>query len=214
MRLVNKILDIIYPPVCVMCGRRAKDGLCNKCENILQRQLALKIDDYTLDEEKNFDEHMYLYQYDGLIRNLILNYKFNQKSYLYQIFVKNLKNNKKTCLFLEKYDIIIPVPISHKRLKERGYNQSSLISNNIGKKYDDKTLIKTKNIQPQSTLKKEDRITNIENVYSITNNENIKDKSVLLFDDIYTTGSTVNECSRILKQAGAKNIGILTIAKD
>ena len=75
-------------------------------------------------------------------------------------------------------------------------------------------MIKTKNIQPQSTLKKEDRITNIENVYSITNNENIKDESVLLFDDIYTTGSTVNECSRILKQAGAKNIGILTIAKD
>lgn len=197
-----------------MCGRIEKDGLCSKCERILQRQLISKIDDYTLDNDKNFDKHMYLYQYDGIIRNLILNYKFNQKSYLYQIFVKNLKNNKKACSFLKKYDIIIPVPISKKRLKERGYNQSSLVSNNLEIQYDNKTLIKTRNIKPQSTLNKEDRIINVENVYIITNNKNIKGKNILIFDDIYTTGSTVNECSKMLKQAGAKNVGVLTIAKD
>ena len=71
-----------------------------------------------------------------------------------------------------------------------------------------------KNIKPQSSLNKEDRIKNVENVYSIKNQEKIINKKILLIDDIYTTGSTVNECSKVLKQAGVNNIGILTIAKD
>ena len=61
---------------------------------------------------------------------------------------------------------------------------------------------------------KEDRIKNVKNVYSVRNQEKIINRNILLIDDIYTTGNTVNECSRVLKQAGAKNIGILTLAKD
>ena len=132
--------------------------------------------------------------------------------------MKIIKKNKKICLFLKKYDIIIPVPISKKRKKERGYNQSALLAREIAKQlnigYNDTSLIKIKNITPQSSLKKEDRIKNVQNVYSVINNEKIKNKSILLIDDIYTTGSTVNECSKKLIEYGANRIGILTIAKD
>ena len=122
------------------------------------------------------------------------------------------------CLFLKKYDIIIPVPISKQRNKNRGYNQSLLLAKEISKELNieciDKCLIKIKNILPQSSLKKEERIRNVKNVYSIKNTQNISGKKILLIDDIYTTGSTVIECSRILAENGAKDIGILTIAKD
>ena len=189
--------------------------MCKKCEQSLYRQLVLGIDDYSEDKEKEFKEHMYLYQYDGAIRKLLLKYKFQEKSYLYKIFIKK---NQKICLFLKKYDIIIPIPISKKRMKQRGYNQSALIARKISKefniKYYEDCLLKDKHTEAQSSLSKEERTKNVENVYSVKNQEKIINKKILLIDDIYTTGNTVNECSKILKQAGAYKIGILTIAKD
>ena len=119
---------------------------------------------------------------------------------------------------LKKYDIVISVPVSKKRKKQRGYNQSELIAQDICRKLDKKyaknILIKTKNTVAQSTLNKEQRQENAKGVYSLKNENKIKNKKVLLIDDIYTTGSTVNECARVLKQANLEEIGIFTIAKD
>ena len=119
---------------------------------------------------------------------------------------------------MKKYDIITPVPISNLRRRERGYNQSDLIAIKVAEfaniTYYPKILIKIKNNKPQSTLNKEHRLENVKNVYKIQNLEKIKEKNILLFDDIYTTGATANECARLLKQAGAQELGILTLAKD
>ena len=121
---------------------------------------------------------------------------------------------------MRKYDIILIVPISKQRKKSRGYNQSEILAKEIAKilqiKVNSKILIKTKNIIAQSTLKKEQRQKNVIGAYKVKNIEKIRNKKILIFDDIYTTGSTVNECAKVLVQAGIskKNIGILTIAKD
>ena len=134
------------------------------------------------------------------------------------MFVNFLLKNKKIFENIKKYDKIIPVPISKKRYKERGYNQSLLIANEISKQTNlelvNNCLIKTKNIIEQSKLNKEDRQQNIQGVYSIQNEEIITNKKVLLIDDIYTTGSTVNECSKMLQQARPERIGVLVLAKD
>lgn len=112
----------------------------------------------------------------------------------------------------------MPVPISKKRDKERGYNQSTLIARELSKllnlKLVTNCLYKTKNVIEQSKLTKEKREENIQGVYSLKNIEKLENKKVLLFDDIYTTGSTVNECCKILRQASVKEIAVLTIAKD
>jgi len=215
---IKKILDIFYPPICLICGRMSENNLCNKCILFLNKQLVLGVDNYISNKQTEFDEHMYLFTYEGIIRKLILEYKFNDKPYLNKIFVKILKKNKKTVLFLKKYDIIIPVPISKKRMRQRGYNQCILIAREISKcfdiQYNDRDLLKNKDTQPQSILSKELRKENVKDVYIIKNKEKLIDKKVLLVDDIFTTGSTVNECSKILIQAGVKSVGILTIAKD
>lgn len=121
---------------------------------------------------------------------------------------------------LKSYDIIIPVPIHKKRRKERGYNQTELIAKEISKnilslKYLD-ILIKEKNTVAQSTLDKKERLNNLKNVYRIKNmNVNkLENKKVLIFDDVYTTGTTANECARVIKVLNPGTIGILTIAKD
>lgn len=153
-----------------------------------------------------------------MIRKIILNYKFNDKSYLYKTLVNFLLKNEKFFPILKSYDTIIPVPISQKRRKQRGYNQSELIAKEIAKRlsidYNNKCLFKTKNIIEQSKLNKEERQSNIQGVYELHNKKLLKDKKILLIDDIYTTGSTVNECSRIIKQAQPKKIDVFTIAKD
>ncbi len=129
-----------------------------------------------------------------------------------------LLKQQKIFEIIKTYDIILPVPISKKRYKQRGYNQTELIAREIRKRTDielvTNCLYKEKNNVPQSTLNKEDRIENVKNAYIIKNSKIIKDKRVIIFDDIYTTGSTVNECSKLLKQNNVKEILVMTIAKD
>ena len=114
------------------------------------------------------------------------------------------------------YDIIGAVPIHKKRKDERGYNQSELIAKELAKSIPNleykKILTKTKNNKRQSELNKEERIQNVKDVYEIQNKPIIKNKKIVLFDDIYTTGNTVNECSRVLKENGAKEVLAITLA--
>ena len=224
-KIIEQILYVpnvsIFPQVCGICGKIDRNALCKKCELQLRKldefRIITKNDDEEL-ENKFFDEVMYEFKYEGLIRKLILDYKFNEKSYLYVTFVKFLLKNKKLFENIKKYDTIIPVPISYKRYKERGYNQSLLIAKEIAVNTDlellNNCLIKTKNIIEQSKLNKEDRAKNISGVYILQKKELIENRKILIVDDIYTTGSTVNECSRVLQQAKPNKIGVLVLAKD
>lgn len=216
-KIINKILDLIYPQVCGICGKINTKSLCNKCEINLKKYLAIQIDNYN-DFGTYYDKHIYFFQYEGIIRKLLINYKFNEKSYLYRSFVNFLLKQQKVFEIIKTYDIILPVPISKKRYNQRGYNQTELIAREISKRADIKLvtncLYKVKNNVPQSTLNKDDRIENVKNAYIIKNSKIIKDKRVIILDDIYTTGSTVNECSKSLKQNNVKEILVMTIAKD
>lgn len=213
----------MYPTICGICEKINKDGLCPKCNLELKKQAEVNIlqkeeIEENLKKEKYFEELMYIFKYEGQVRKLILDYKFNEKSYLYKTFVNFLLKNEKIFENIKKYDKIIPVPISKKRNKERGYNQSMLIAEEIANKTNlelvNNCLIKTKNIIEQSKLNKEDRLQNIQGVYSLQNERLITKQKILLVDDIYTTGSTVNECCKILQQANPKTIGVLVLAKD
>ena len=234
----------LYPPICGICGKITTKSICPKCNLELKKQAEINIlqkEEIEGNLEKTyFDELIYIFKYEGQIRKLILDYKFNEKSYMYKTFVNFLLKNKKIFENIKKYDKIIPVPISKKRYKERGYNQSLLIAKEIANIVSSKEteevertektknikaeqinlelvnncLIKTKNIIEQSKLNKEERQKNIQGAYIIQNKSTIANKKILLVDDIYTTGNTVNECSKILQQAKTKKIGILVLAKD
>lgn len=209
----------IYPQTCGICGKINENSLCKKCEKNLKKQSENQIiKDGEEIEYKYFNELMYIFKYEGQIRKIILEYKFNEKAYIYLTFVNFLLKNEKIFENIKSYDTIIPVPISKKRQKERGYNQSLLIareiSNQTNLKLVNNCLIKTKNIVEQSKLNKEDRRQNIQGVYKLQNMQLIKNKKILLIDDIYTTGSTVNECSKILRQGNPSKIGVLVLARD
>lgn len=236
----DRILDLVYPPVCGICGKFNQDFLCKKCQKMLEAEAKFEIDQVD-NQEYFFENHLYIFKYEGIIRKLILNYKFNEKSFLYKTFVNFLLNNEKFFKILKSYDTIIPVPVSSKRMNERGYNQSELLANDIVKQIIEISsnhmlngilitqkdniqklkcecvtdcLIKNKNIIEQSKLNKEQRQKNIQGVYILKNKEKLINKKILLIDDIYTTGSTANECCKILQEAKPKKIDVFTVAKD
>lgn len=202
--------------MCAFCGKIDSSFLCENCKKEIEKIEKFHQDIYEL---KEYNEHIYMFNYKE-IREKILEYKFNDKAYYYKTFVNILLNNKKMCEILKSYDIIIPVPIHNKRRKERGYNQTELIAKEISKsiyelEYID-ILVKNVNTVPQSTLNKMNRATNSKNVYKLKykSKQEIEQRKVLIFDDIYTTGATANECAKTIKQLNPNKIGILTIAKD
>lgn len=242
--IINQIMNFIFPPKCGICGKIGT-VVCEDCEkninefkiNLLEKEILEVNFQNKYEKSSNSSNNknkriivnkFYIYKYDGIIRNLLIKYKFNDASYLRELFAKLILKNKKVCRFLENYDIIIPVPISKKRRMERGYNQTELIvkfiekeltNNRIQKiKVDTGSLIKIKNTKPQSKSNLKDRINNVKGVYKLINEEKIKGKKIVIFDDIYTTGSTIKECIKnIMMSSSGKEtneIGVLIIAKD
>ena len=228
MCFLEKALEFIFLPSCGICGKLGEKYLCNKCKKDLEKYAIFvksKFNERELNsqKEKNIANNkpiykFHIFKYEELTRDLIIQYKFNEKSYLYKTFCEFIVKNKKTLDFIKSYDIIIPVPIHKKRYRARGYNQSELISKELARRcqlkcYND-ILIKKVNNNAQSTLNKNERLENVKNVYKIIKPEKINNKKVLIFDDIYTTGATVQACALELKKAHTKEIGILTLAKD
>lgn len=215
MNFINSALDYFFPPICGMCGEINENYICNNCYENIKKIKKCVINEYN---NRNFSKHLYIFRYEGIIRNKIIEYKFEDKGYLYKMFAKIILSDKKTCNFIKKYDVIIPVPISKKRKKKRGYNQSELVANELAQKLNQDIwtdiIIKKKDNKPQSELNKLERIKNVEDIYEINKPIEVKNKKVLLLDDIYTTGSTVNEIARKLKQNQTQEIGAITLAKD
>lgn len=209
------ILDIIYPQVCGICDQINKKDLCKKCEIRIK---PYQINSIEKVKDKYFDYQIKILKYEGIVRSKIIDYKFNDKSYLYKTFGKIILNNEKIYSFLKKYDIIVCVPMHIKKKLLRGYNQSELIAKEIAKQLQIEkqfgNLIKIKNTKKQSTLTKKQRKINVKDAFTIKNAEKVKNKNVILFDDIYTTGNTVNECSKMLKQAGSNSVVVITLAVD
>lgn len=213
--MFENFLNLIYPKTCIVCDKIYKNSLCPKCNAKIKKLLICNIQNV---QSKSFICHAYLFKYKDIIRKILIDYKFNEKSYIFRGFVEIILKNKKMCDMFQNYDIIIPVPMYKSKKSQRGYNQTALIARDVAKKlhieYVDDALIKIKDNVAQSSLKKSERKENIKNAFYVDNINKIENKKILLFDDIYTTGNTVEECSKVLLKSGVESVGVFTIAKN
>ena len=207
-KIFGFVLDFLFPRKCGVCNKLNDNFVCKDC---LKRINSFKIYNFS-------EEGIWIYRYEGIVRNLIIDYKFKDKSYLCELFANCILSDGEVCKIIRKYDIILPVPLHKKRFKERGYNQSKLISDILAQKFGvqtfDDVLVKIKNTLPQGKNLLHDRRKAIKGAFFVENPDKIRGKNVLIFDDIYTTGNTANECKKIIEESGAKSVEILTIAKD
>ena len=114
------------------------------------------------------------------------------------------------------FDLLIPVPLHPKRLKERGFNQSLLLVKELSRKtgipYRKQILKKSRPTIPQVNLNGKEREKGVKGSFQIMDGEEVEGKSILMVDDVYTTGATVNECSKVLLTGGAKRVDVFTLA--
>lgn len=228
--LKDKFLDWLYPPKikCIFCDNELtdenpiceeciKEGYLNSGNRCIKCDLRIKegniICDNCKDFRPKFIKAVCPFVYKDRVRASILKFKSDGAKYLAQPFAKFMFER-----LLEEnidFDLIVPVPSHKDTIKARGYNQATLLAKEIsllsGKPCEE-VLIKNIKTKPQKSLKFKERHENLINSMTVTDANLIKDKTILLVDDILTTGATLNYCSELLSKA--KGVYVATIARN
>lgn len=157
-----------------------------------------------------------LYERGGVLREALLLFKHGGKRSLGKALVKLMIQEGAVKFDLANFDLLVPVPLHPKREREREFNQSLVLARGLGQHY--KIPVLKGNLQrvrptlPLSGGRKE-RVAQVRGAFSVKRSDRIKGKRVLLIDDVFTTGATVNECSRMLLRAGAVEVAVYTLAR-
>ncbi|MCX7647212.1 MAG: ComF family protein [Elusimicrobiales bacterium] len=230
------LLHFLFPPVCFSCERDIpqgeKDILCIQClSNLIYikplycKLCGIKIDGGEVcyhcrkrDKKYKFEFSRSVFMYNKEISSIIIAYKYGKCDWLYKWISRKMIDKLKDYDEFKDYNFITYVPISKKKLKKRGFNQSELIardiSNETGLSLIKDAVIKIKEGKSQVDLNAKEREENVKNSFKVIKPDVIEGKDIIIIDDVATTMSTLNELAGVLKEAGAKKIACYTLARE
>ena len=209
--LKSLILEILFPSFCPLCKTKVNESgaWCDECLAFSVQKLKI-----TAVELKYLDECLILCHYQEGVNKIIKGLKYyNQLKYCDNILW--LLNRLEVVKAYANIDIVVPVPLSAKRFSERGYNQSEKMYKPWALEHNlnwQNLLTRIKETKPQYQLNLKERKENVKNAFNVKKDFCIKGKNILLVDDVYTTGSTLAECAKVLKKAGAKEVRAVALA--
>ena len=194
------------PPFCHKCGRKIpqnslEEALCQECSQT----------------KFYFDRAWASCPYEAAVKEMIHKFKYNNKigleKQLAQLMIRFTQDYH---LPVSHCDYIIPIPLSSAKLREREFNQAEMLADSLAIYFNlkmlDNNLVRLQNTAPQANLDKAARWRNIQGAFRLNNPEAVQEKTVLLIDDVLTTGATASEAAKILKDAGADSVFVLTVA--
>ena len=234
-RILTAFTRLIYPASCAVCRQDLEikeKYLCSICAQTIElirapacKTCAKSIPPYLSQGKKcsecrsrklHIDSGFATLTYNDTAKEIIHQAKFEKKFWLLDFFHPFLKSFSIRNEF-RSYDLIVPVPLDGKRLKVRGFNQSLLIAQALaGSKYSRKVkmvLKKSKHTEPQSQLHRSERLGNLAGAFRLSRFVSVLNRSILLVDDIVTSGATLEECARVLKIHGAKRVDFFALAR-
>lgn len=230
--VLSGLQDLLFPRNCLLCHQYCDShhpsGVCVQC----RQQFALNIPPFCvvcshplkptipethcptcLKNPPSFDIAWGAYRYNQPMRKLIHHFKYHGKTgaqYLASELILNF------CQYhhinLNQYDEIIPMPLHDSRQRERGFNQAALMASMLFPQYNVQLLFRVKNTPFQSHLAQKDRWTNVHGAFKMNPLLTVENKSILIIDDLLTTGATASEAAKTLKKAGASRVSVLTLA--
>ena len=231
-------LDLIFPKKCVGCKKQGS-YLCDKCFSYLSfdaKTLCLVCNKPSINSithpgckgKYTINGCFSSLSYNKTVQKLIFSFKYKPyltdlKPILCDLFYEGLIQNEEFNRELQKSNppaggwVLVPVPLYSAKLKKRGYNQSEILANELGKRFNlpvQNLLKRVRNTKTQVGLKVEERKKNIKNAFSISSHQLVVSSQIILVDDVVTTGSTLLECANVLKRAGAKQVFGITLARD
>jgi competence protein ComFC len=235
--LKDDLLDFVYPQHCVICKGHLKreenhvcetcwnslvtlpDPFCPYCKSFMEHEDAECVfcnSTKKLSEDRIFLKVRSLGRFDDYYKELIHQFKYGKKIPLGKRLGGRLGKTINDDSHFSKSDYLIPVPLHKSRCRERGFNQSEIVADQISKITGipilKNVLKRKKNTKDQTNLSREEREENVRGAFVVTYSEMIKGKNIILVDDVITTGATLTECARILNQSGAQQILATTIA--
>jgi ComF family protein len=234
-KLVQRALDLLLPPLCLMCDEPVGSmaTLCSECWKKIQfiappfcascgALFDIPVEAGTLCgaclmEAPHFTSARAAMLYDDASRKLILGFKHGDRTYAAKALAVWM--HRAGSEFLESADALVPVPLHRWRLFQRRYNQSALLAQQIGLLAEKPVLLDTlrriRDTPYQGHMKRKERQENVKGAFAVApqHKDSVKEKTFVLMDDVMTTGSTVNECARVLLAAGAKQVHVLTLSR-
>ncbi|MFB0526380.1 MAG: ComF family protein [bacterium] len=213
------LLNFFFPLQCVNCGRLlAADNKERVCGDCWSRVIYLN---RPIDIGLSLERIWSVAVYDGVLKKLIHQFKYKEKKYLTNPLGKLLVDFVEEYLKEESFDYIVPIPLEKARQKKRGYNQAELLARVLGEAVNKPILTnlveRRKKTKPQFGLNREERFENLFGAFEISQSgkgdiPTIAGKTVLLLDDLATTGATLDECAKVLKGVGVSEVYGLVLA--
>jgi ComF family protein len=195
-------IALIPQPYCTCCGApfRAAAGLEHLCQDCLTNPPP-------------FTRARAVAFYDGAVLAAIHRLKY-QRQLIFAKFLGQLLTASPVAQLVDTADLLVPVPLHPQRLRGRGFNQALLLAQTFPEvPLAREILVRRRPTLPQVTLNPQERQSNVKGAFLVPDQAALAGKTVLLVDDVYTTGATVKECARALRKAGAENVEVLTVAR-
>lgn len=235
--ILNNIGNIIFPPQCISCATILQPSeekvfcpTCRKQIKYLTRSLCpicgmaflnspseSHLCGNCLENKLYFSCARAVVSYETIILNAIHQFKYGRDLSIGSALASFLADFSFPAFEFQDYSLLVPVPLHIKKLRERGFNQSLILANALGKKQridvNFSLLKRRKSTLTQTGLSKKEREQNIKGAFEVSNKKKIAGKNIILIDDVYTTGATLNECAKTLVKAGAEKIVALTLAR-
>lgn len=231
MGFLNGFLDLLYPPydTCAGCRtRRVEAFLCPACFNSLRlpfREICLKcgrpltpkpLCPECAGRSRAFTVARAAGLYEGILQEAIHRFKYGRRAGMGRPLGRLLARVGRDEGF-GRWEAVIPVPLHPRRLRERGFNQAELLAREVAAELDlpllKGVLLRARATPAQASLSREDRLVNLPGAFRARDAEELWGKTVLLVDDVYTTGATAEECARTLLAGGAREVGVLVLAR-
>jgi len=226
-KLGGMALNLLFPQWCIGCGREG-DVICYSCRSSLPRvmpplcprcgrpQPSGILCPSCVSWQAEIDGIRSPFRFDGVMRQAVYQLKYRNLRALAAPLAQLLNDYLITNPV--PGEVLVPVPLHRKRLRERGYNQSSLLARKLGKLINlpvvDDCLIRQRSAPPQArTSSVEERQRNVADAFACCN-QRLRDKQVLLIDDVSTSGATLDACAAALKAAGATSVWGLALARE
>ncbi len=232
---VDATLDLLYPPLCGFCRGSVENGklLCASCDanavpisgpacQICSEPFEGEIDHpFTCancaERKFHFDYAVASYRSTGIVRECIHRFKYNHQFWLRHLLTQWLESNLQDRRLAEnRPDCLVPVPLHPARKRERGFNQAQVLAELLSKKTGTPIwtgLERHRFTDSQTQFDREKRMENLRNAFQIRHTSEVRNLHLLLIDDVLTTGTTVDECARVLMQAGAASVRVAAVAR-
>jgi len=243
--LIRGFRDLLFPPRCLICNQftleaasgdtsetnrsdicpACQEGFvslplarCDRCGRPFQTDIpSVHTCAACLQKSPAFDQALAAGLFQDTLRAAIHDFKYNRRVGLARPLARFMARELTAPFYPPEADLILPVPLHWRRLRERGFNQALLLAKALFPSWRDRILldllVRIRWTEPQINFSGQERQRNVLYAFAVSRPEIVVDKSVILVDDVFTTGATANECARVLKKAGAKSVLVLTLAR-